>query len=255
VRRAELQRLVNRWHAEGLSASTIRNTVNALRSLYRHALAVDLVTLDPTDGLTLPAVKGTRKRIADPTEARRLLDALEDHRVLWATALFAGLRRGELLGLQYGDVDLSAGTIRVARSWDAPSRSFVDPKSAAGRRLVPVARELRALLAAHKLAAVDTSPTALVFAGPGGKPLGAKAISKSADDAWRAAGLERIVLHSCRHTYASWMIAAGVNAKQLSIWCGHATIAVTLDLYGHLMPGSEAEGAAALDRFLDAADG
>jgi hypothetical protein len=51
------------------------------------------------------------------------------------------------------------------------------------------------------------------------------------------------------------MIAAGVNAKQLSVWCGHATIAVTLDLYGHLMPGSEAEGAPALGRFLDAADG
>jgi integrase len=62
--------------------------------------------------------------------------------------------------------------------------------------------------------------------------------------------LERITPHACRHTFASLMIAAGVNAKALSTFMGHANISITLDRYGHLMPGSEAEAASLLDDYL-----
>jgi integrase len=69
---------------------------------------------------------------------------------------------------------------------------------------------------------------------------------------WRSAGLNRITLHECRHTFASLMVAAGVNAKALSTFMGHANISITLDRYGHLMPGSEAEAAELLDAYLAA---
>jgi integrase len=62
--------------------------------------------------------------------------------------------------------------------------------------------------------------------------------------------LEQITPHACRHTFASLMIAAGVNAKALSTFMGHANISITLDRYGHLMPGSEAEAAGLLDAYL-----
>lgn len=62
----------------------------------------------------------------------------------------------------------------------------------------------------------------------------------------------RLRLHQARHTYASFMIAAGVNAKALSSFMGHSSIKVTFDLYGHLMPGTEAEAAALLDSYLGA---
>jgi integrase len=68
---------------------------------------------------------------------------------------------------------------------------------------------------------------------------------------WIAADLQPITLHECRHTYASLMIAAGVNAKALSTYLGHASITVTLDRYGHLLPGNEREAAGRLDRYLD----
>jgi integrase len=77
-------------------------------------------------------------------------------------------------------------------------------------------------------------------------------LTKRADKAWKDAGLERITLHECRHTFASLMIAAGVNAKALQTFMGHANISITLDRYGHLMPGSEAEGARLLDAYLSA---
>ena len=71
-----------------------------------------------------------------------------------------------------------------------------------------------------------------------------------ADEACGAKGLNRITLHECRHTFASLMIAAGVNAKALSTFMGHANISITLDRYGHLMPGSETEAAELLDAYL-----
>jgi integrase len=75
-----------------------------------------------------------------------------------------------------------------------------------------------------------------------------------AHDAWAKASLERITLNECRHTFASLMIAAGVNAKALSTYMGHANISITLDRYGHLMPGNEAEAAGLLDAYLEWAD-
>ncbi len=82
------------------------------------------------------------------------------------------------------------------------------------------------------------------------RPFTGEKLSERADEAWKSAGLDRITLHECRHTFASLMIAAGVNAKALSTFMGHANISITLDRYGHLMPGSEAEAADLLDAYL-----
>jgi integrase len=76
--------------------------------------------------------------------------------------------------------------------------------------------------------------------------------ARRADKAWAAGGLERITPHECRHTFASLMIAAGVNAKALSTFMGHAKIGIILNRYGHLMPGSEAAAAGLLDGYLNA---
>lgn len=75
-------------------------------------------------------------------------------------------------------------------------------------------------------------------------------MTERADEAWKSAGLNRITLRECRHTFASLMIAAGVNAKALSTFMGHANISITLDRYGYLMPGSEAEATELLDAYL-----
>jgi integrase len=77
-------------------------------------------------------------------------------------------------------------------------------------------------------------------------------VQQRADEAWRAADLERVTFHACRHSFASLMIAAGVNAKALSTFMGHANISITLDRYGHLMPGSEDAAAGLLDTYLSA---
>ena len=90
-----------------------------------------------------------------------------------------------------------------------------------------------------------------VFAATGERPFDPPTITGRAKRAWRAAGLEPILLHECRHTYASLMIAAGVSAKALSTYMGHSTITLTLDRYGHLLPGNETEAAQLLDTYLN----
>src|SRR5262249_16718801 len=125
----DLQDLVDRWLAEGLDPSTIRNTTVALQALYRRSLQRGEVSVNPTVGLERPAVRGRRDRIATPEEAATLLAAIrESDRAVWATAFYAGLRRGELMALRCEDIDLTAGVIRVERSWDV-REGVVEPKS------------------------------------------------------------------------------------------------------------------------------
>ncbi len=151
VTRNAVQDLVDELVAGGASASTVRNAVLPLRAISRRALARSEVHVSPTDGLSLPAVRGRRDRVARRVEARALVDeAPRADRAVWATALYAGLRRGELQALRWCDVDLERGVIRVERSWDQKAGA-IEPKSRAGRRRVPLAGSLSAYLAAHPL--------------------------------------------------------------------------------------------------------
>ena len=252
VTRPDLQALVDRLTAKDLSASTIRNALMPLRAIYRRAIARGEVAVNPTSGVEVPAVRARRDRIATPEEAKALLVALdESDRAIWATALYAGLRRGELMALRWEDIDLGGGVIRVERAWDPPARQFVAVKSRAGRRRVPIPAVLREVLVDERMRTGRTSGLAF---GEGEEPFRYEALLRRAKATWKDAGLERIGLHESRHTFASLMIAAGVNAKALTTYLGHSSIQVTFDLYGHLMPGNEDEAAGLLDAYLERAD-
>jgi len=244
LRRRDLQGLVDRLVSEGTTPATVMTTMLPLRAIFRRAVSRGDLDANPTTGLEMPAVRSRRDRITTPDDAERLLAALESRdRPLWATALYAGLRRGELTGLRWSDVNLAAGTIRVERGWDAVEGEIA-PKSREGRRTVPVPAVLRDHLLEHRM---RQGPTGQVFGGPSAVRA---ALERTARVRAERDDLPAITLHEARHTYASFMIAAGVNAKALSTYMGHANISITLDLYGHLLPGSEDEAAAMLDAFL-----
>jgi integrase len=224
-----------------------------LRAIFRRAVNRGEVAVNPTTGLELPAVRGRRDRIADPEEARELIAALPPQdRAIWATALYAGLRRGELMALRWDDVDLEGRRIRVARSWDVKEGLFVAPKSAAGDRSMPMLAVLRAHLLEHRLR--TGRGDGLVFSADGTDPFAYWSAVSRAKRVWRKAGLVQIGLHECRHTFAALLIAAGVNPKALSTFMGHASISITLDRYGHLFPGSEDEAAELADAYLSRVD-
>jgi integrase len=119
VARNDLQDIVDNLLAEGLNASTVAGTMLPVRAIYRRALSRGEVAINPTTGLEMPAARGGRDRIASPDECANLLEALPRRdRALWASAMYGGLRRGELMALRIEDVDLGAGLIHVRRGWD-----------------------------------------------------------------------------------------------------------------------------------------
>lgn len=291
IRRPDVQAFCDMLVASGLSGSTVRNILNPLQAIYRRALARDLVVSNPTTGIELPKDDGKRDRIASPEEAERLLAALTEDRALWATAFYAGLRRGELCALRWSDVDLGASEIHVRRAWDQ-YEGELDPKSDAGRRVIPLLAALRDFLDEHKLVS-GRGGDDLVFGRSASEPFVASTIRNRAIAAWDAANLARlraqaealgaavddqasreeveaaiavadpgakalalldpITLHECRHTFASMLIHAGVNPKAIQEFMGHSTIEMTFDRYGHLMPGSRDEARVRVDAFLAAA--
>jgi len=186
--------------------------------------------------LEVPSGGTRRDRVASPEEAEQLLAALPlGDRALWATALYAGLRRGELFALGWEDVDFEGGVVRVRRSWDVKARVTLEPKTRAGRRTVPLASTLRAHLREHKLYTARRS--GLVFGTDGVKPPDPDAVSQRALRCWTKAKpmpLTPIGLHECRHTFAS------------------LSVTITFDRYGHLMPGNEEQAAGLLDVYLEA---
>ena len=137
-----------------------------------------------------------------------------------------GLRRGELLALRWEDVDLAAGVIHVERSSDAR-------RAPSGRRAEPGGAPCRS-----PSSSATISRRAQAAAGPSRRPrlrdelhaaVHASNVRKRANAAWARAGLQPIRLHECRHTFASLMIAAGVNAKALSAYMGHSSVTIMLD--------------------------
>jgi integrase len=271
ITRADVQDLAERLTGHGLAASTIQNTLDPLRRIYARAIRRDVVAVDPTEGLELRRSDGKRDRIASPEEATVLLAALNDtDRAIYAAAMFAGLRRGELRALRWSDVDLPGRRIHVARGWD-DKEGEQDGKSAAADRTVPIVKPLARELAAHKLR-TGRDGTALVFGATAEQPFDPTGVRRRALAAWgwrrerqpgtgpaetlvkaRQDALEPIGLHESRHTCASGLIAAGANAKTISTVMGHASIAITFDVYGHLMPGGLEEALERFDAFLDRA--
>jgi integrase len=252
IDRQEIHEYVDSLIAEGLKPSTIHNTLMPLRVIYRRAISRRKVAINPVLGVELPAVRGSRDRIASPDEAQRLLAALPwPDRAIWATAIYSGLRAGELQALTWDCVDLASGIIRAERAWDPKPKVYVDPKSRAGRRKVPILGVLRDVLVELRMSG---SGEGLLFPGQRVEHFPLWNLQRRAREHWQAAGLEPIGMHECRHTFASLMIAADVNAKALSTYMGHSNISVTYDRYGHLMPGNESEAAALVDAYLERAN-
>jgi integrase len=249
-----------------LSARSASNALNPLQAFYRRANDREELANKPTEGVDLPLGKSKRpRRIVAPSEAAELIELLpEEDRALWATAFYAGLRRGELQALRSKDIDLARNLIHVEKGWDQ-EEGEIEPKSEAAKRAIPLLAILRDFLDAHLLR-TGRAGEDRIFGRAADQVFYPSTIDGRAKRAWKARNLaERevaekegrppvlltmLTLHECRHTFASLLIDTGANAKAIQQVMGHSKIQTTFDVYGHLLPASYDDVRARMDAYL-----
>ncbi|MDR1438887.1 MAG: tyrosine-type recombinase/integrase [Clostridiales bacterium] len=247
VRQFALQGLVNGLAEKGLTR-TVEIVARTLRQIFEAAADNELIPKNPARKLDVPAFKAPKKKAMDSREIACYLNErlTAKQRAYVAAGIYAGLRKGELLALQRGDVDFGRDEIRVTKSvvFDG-NRAVLKPypKTDASVRAVPMPPQLRLAMEAQAAAA-----DLMLFPARGGGPMSLTAYRRMwesvAGKANLAAGgrngkspilaIRRITSHTMRHTYATLLYYAGVDVKQAQAWLGHASIQMTLDVYTHL---------------------
>jgi integrase len=163
-------------------------------------------------------------------------------------AVYTGMRRSELLGLRWRDVDLDMATLSITQVMHHLNDGriiFQEPKSQKGKRQIALSPSAVLALRDHKqqqelgrlLTGVPLKPDDLVFSHPDGSPLLPNSVTHAFIKVIRRAGLNGIRLHDLRHTHATLMLRQGIHPKIVQERLGHATISITLDTYSHVTPG------------------
>lgn len=242
VSNAHVRAWVSRLRASGLSASSIRKAVFALRRILAAAVADRRLAFNAADNVPLPAEEYGDQRFLDGIEVATLVEAFRAlgggrFDALPLVAAYGGLRFGELAALRRSRVDVVRGRLQVVEKLEDVDGvlSFGPPKTKNGRREVPLPRRVVRALEQHLAAFVDPASDALVFTGLQGQPLRRAGFRRS----WwlpavRAAGLDPFTFHELRHTFVSLWVSLNVNPKEISVRAGHSSVAFTLDRYGHL---------------------
>ena len=189
-------------------------------------------------------------------QARRFLEVVAEspYHELFAVALYTGMRRSELLGLPWKDVDVYLAQLSVTQTRHRlSSKGFIfgKPKTAKSRRIIALSptvcillRQLRERqIAEWLLLGIRLQDDDLVLSKPDSKPLDPSTITHTFRKVLKRAGLPTIRFHDLRHTHASLMLKQGVYPKIVSERLGHSSIGITLDTYSHVMPGLQAAAA------------
>ena len=245
-----------------LSARSRQLAVGTLKGACKWAADNGYLSRSPIAGVQRPRVE---ERPVEPwtvAEARAFLTATADDRLgfAWALLLARGLRRGEICGLRWAEVDLEGGALRIIRTRVVVDGVATDsaPKTKAGKRPIPLDGRLVALLKAHKTrqgqerwrAEGAYAESDWVLADELGAPVHPDTLSGWLDKAIAKTELRRIRLHDLRHTAASLMLADGVPVKVVSEILGHSSPTITLGVYAHVMPGMAQEAGEALSAAL-----
>lgn len=216
------------WSKSGTSGSTIRNRLMPLRVIYSDAVRNRDLSASPFDHLRLPKINGPRKRYVGWDEGARMLRLLPDEIArVFAVAIYAGLRAGEIGALTRADIDLDGRIIYVTRSIDFPTQKL-GPTKPGRERVVPIFDELLPYLEPAMMVAPRDG---FLFSGstPGRSfPYGSYA--KRARALQKKAGLNPISLHVCRHSFAS-QAASKVRPEHLRDLLGHASIETSMTWY------------------------
>ncbi len=219
--------------SKAVKAKTVCNEIVVIKEMFKHACRWGYLKNNPAEYLERPRIEKAEIEILSPVEVDRLLsNSNKAYMVAFLTAFLTGMRAGELWGLQWGDIDWNSKQIFVRRSlWKG---QFQTPKSKYSIRKIDIPEQLIRELREWKLTC-PINEYDLVFPSPEGKLTDHdNVVKRYYNPALRRAGLRQVSFHSLRHSNASMRIQAGQNIKYIQMQLGHASIDITMDIYGHL---------------------
>ncbi len=249
----------------GLSPHTVKHHHRVLSESLNHAVKWGIISRNVAAAVDPPRPTKKEMKIIDVIEAAKLLEeasqfeaksGLPYHNIFY-TALHTGMRRGEILALRWSDIDLNLTTISVARSLQClrnGSLEFREPKTPKSRRTIAMTPSLSIKLRDYKISQeafkiITGKPLTqndLIFSRADGSPISPNTVSPAFAKIAKRAGL-KLRMHDLRHTHASLMLKAAVHPKIVSERLGHSTVAFTLDVYSHVVPGLQEAAAQAFD--------
>jgi integrase len=250
----------------GLAPRTVGHVHRLLHGVLGQAVKWSIIASNPVTAATPPRVERTEIQILARDQMKAILHALRGH-TLYPVAvigLATGMRRGEIVALRWGNIDLDRGKVKVERSLEQTNGglAFKSPKTKAGRREIPIPPSIVAELRAH-LKAQGEARLALGLGRAGAEDLtfpranGAAWPPDSLTSEWaravRVMKLPDVTLHALRHTHASQLIASGLDVVTVSRRLGHSNPTITLNIYAHLFGNTDERAASAVEAIMSAA--
>lgn len=249
----------------GLSAKSVHNVHITLRRALETATEDRLIPRNPASKAHRAPKSGAEETPAwNADELRAFLGVVAEDRLfaLWRVAGHSGARRGELLALRWSDIDLDGATVAINRNRVKGRGGRVTedrPKTPRGRRTIDLDPQTIETLRDHRKAQLEErlaygegyGDGDYVFCRPDGEPLHPDTVSQAFDRLVARSGLRRVTMHGLRHSHGSILLRAGVPLHVVSRRLGHASEAFTAQVYAHVLPGQQAEAAAAFAAAVD----
>ena len=251
LEKGRVDRLESRHQAKGLSPKTVRNIHQIISSAMKLAQEQKLIIGNPAEGCALPRLEHREMQTLPVEQLQSFLGEAKDSGVfeLYYLELATGLRRGELLGLKWEDIDLERGDLRVKRQIARINGEVVEAplKTKNAYRTLPLAEDTVSVLLEQKKKVGD-SPW--VFPSPAGGPLSPDSVLHMLHRVLKRAGLPSLRFHDLRHTFATLALQNGVDVKTVSGMLGHFSAGFTLDTYAHVTTASQRQAAKTMGGIL-----
>ena len=244
LEQGRVDRLESRHQAKGLSPKTVRNIHQIIASAMKLAKEQKIIANDPTEGCALPRLEHREMQTLPVEQLQSFLREAKDSGVfeLYYLELATGLRRGELLGLKWEDIDLERGDLRVKRQIARINGEVVEAplKTKNAYRTLPLAEDTIDVLETQRK---KTGKSPWVFPSPAGGPISPDSVLHMLHRVLKRAGLLRVRFHDLRHTFATLVLQNGVDVKTVSGMLGHFSAGFTLDTYAHVTTASQRQAA------------
>ena len=249
--RGRVDRLESKGQPRGLSPKTVRNIHQILSSALKLAQEQRTILTNPAEGCALPKVEHREMKTLPVEQLQSFLREAKDSGVfeLYYLELATGLRRGELLGLKWEDIDLEHGDLRVRRQIARINGKVVEAplKTKNAYRTLPLAEDTISILNEQKKK-VGSSPW--VFPSATGGPISPDSVLHMLHRVLKRAGLPQVRFHDLRHTFATLALQNGVDIKTVSGMLGHFSAGFTLDTYAHVTTSAQKAAANTMGKLL-----